>query len=197
MLRLFLLLYTILFFGGAMIWPSYRTWRATGVNPYRLPGQTGLPGFVGGAFRLVLLATIALVLLHVFAPGAAAWLAPIVWLQSPVAQGVGVALLLVAVVVVVTAQAQMGRSWRIGIDDEHATALVTGGIFGRSRNPIFLGMRVMLAGLFLVLPGAATLALWLVGDVLIRTQVYLEEEHLLRQHGQAYPAYQQRVRRWL
>ena len=106
-------------------------------------------------------------------------------------------LLLVAVVVVVTAQAQMGRSWRIGIDDEHTTALVTHGIFGRSRNPIFLGMRLMLVGLFLVIPEAATLVLWLVGDVLIRTQVYLEEEHLLRQHGEAYRAYQGRVRRWL
>lgn len=197
MLRLFLLIYTILFFGGAMIWPSYRTWRATGVNPYRLPGQVGLPGFVGGAFRLILLALIALVLLHVAFPGATAYLGPIVWLQSPLAQGIGVALLLVAVAVVVTAQAQMGRSWRIGIDDQHDTALVTRGIFDRSRNPIFLGMRVMLVGLFLVLPNAATLALWLVGDVLIRTQVYLEEEHLLRQHGQAYQAYQQRVRRWI
>ena len=197
MLRLFLLVYTVLFFGAAMLWPSYRTWRATGVNPYRLPGQTGLPGFVGGAFRLILLAVIALVLLHVLAPAAAAYLTPIVWLQSSPVQGVGVVLLLVAVVVVVTAQAQMGRSWRIGIDDEHTTALVTHGIFGRSRNPIFLGMRLMLVGLFLVIPEAATLVLWLVGDVLIRTQVYLEEEHLLRQHGEAYRAYQGRVRRWL
>ncbi len=197
MLRLFLLVYTILFFAGAMAWPIYWTWRTTGINPYRLQGQTGLDGFIGGAFRLILLAIIALVLLHVLAPAAATTLTPIVWLQSPPVRGVGVALLFVALIVVVTAQMQMGRSWRIGIDDENATALVTHGIFGYSRNPIFLGMRLMLLGLFLVMPEAATLALWLVGDVLIRTQVFLEEEHLLRQHGQTYRAYQERVRRWL
>jgi protein-S-isoprenylcysteine O-methyltransferase Ste14 len=197
MLRVFLLTYVIIFFGGAMIWPSYRTWRATGVNPYRLHDQTGVAGFVGAAFRLTLLAIIAVVLIFVFAGGLYAYLTPIQWLDSPLLSTIGLALLVFSAVWVITAQFHMGKSWRIGIDNEYAAPLVTRGVFDLSRNPIFLGMRLMLAGLFFVLPNAATLAIWVLGDALIRVQVYLEEEHLIKVHGQAYEDYRQRVRRWL
>jgi protein-S-isoprenylcysteine O-methyltransferase Ste14 len=197
MLRLFLLIYLILFFSGAMIWPSYRTWRTTDVNPYRLHNQTGVAGFVGAAFRLTLLAIIAIVLIYVLAAGVYAYLIPIQWLISPILRTIGLALLVISAVWVIAAQIHMGKSWRIGIDDEHATPLVTRGVFRFSRNPIFLGMRLMLAGLFFTLPNAATLAIWLLGDALIRIQVYLEEEHLLKMHGRAYEDYQRQVRRWL
>jgi protein-S-isoprenylcysteine O-methyltransferase Ste14 len=91
----------------------------------------------------------------------------------------------------------MGLSWRIGIDTAHATELVQHGLFGVSRNPIFLAMRLSLLGLLLVYPAAATLALLVAGEILIQVQVRLEEQHLLGLHGDAYRAYCARVRRWL
>jgi len=66
-----------------------------------------------------------------------------------------------------------------------------------SRNPIFLGMRVMLLGLFLIVPNVVTFAILITGELLIQTQVRLEEDFLSRIHGQAYLAYQKQVRRWL
>ena len=51
----------------------------------------------------------------------------------------------------------VGESWRIGIDEKHQTALVKTGVFGFSRNPIFLGMMITLAGVFLVIPNVLTL----------------------------------------
>ncbi len=90
----------------------------------------------------------------------------------------------------------MGRSWRIGIDTGHATDLVTSGLFALSRNPIFLAMRVCLAILVLVRPNAFTLALWLVGDVIMQVQVRLEES-FLQQLGADYLAYCERSRRWI
>jgi protein-S-isoprenylcysteine O-methyltransferase Ste14 len=180
-----------------MVWPSYRTWKATGINPYRLHNQTGVAGFVGAAFRLTLLAIIIVVLIYAFAEGIYTYLTPIQWLDSPLLRTIGLALLVISAVWVITAQFYMGASWRIGIDGEHTTPLVTRGVFSLSRNPIFLGMRLMLGGLFLVLPNATTLAIWLLGDALIRIQVYLEEEHLLKVHGQDYEDYRQHVRRWV
>ena len=91
----------------------------------------------------------------------------------------------------------MQKSWRIGIDEDVKTELVQTGLFKLSRNPIFLGMRVMLLGLFLVLPSAATLVILFVGDLLIQIQVRLEEEFLTRTHGKTYLAYQKQVRRWI
>ena len=95
------------------------------------------------------------------------------------------------------AQAQMGGSWRIGIDMKHQTDLIQGGVFRLSRNPIFLGMILTLAGLFLVIPNALMLLILVLGFVLIQIQVRLEEEYLTSIHGDNYLDYRQRVRRWL
>jgi protein-S-isoprenylcysteine O-methyltransferase Ste14 len=95
------------------------------------------------------------------------------------------------------AQTQMQKSWRIGIDEEVKTELVYRGLFKVSRNPIFLGMCVMLLGLFLILPNAVTLLIWGAGNMLIQVQVRLEEEFLARTHGSSYLAYQKQVRRWI
>lgn len=91
----------------------------------------------------------------------------------------------------------MGRSWRIGVDKDVKTDLVQDGLFAISRNPIFLGMRIMLIGFFLVLPNALTFAIWLLGDALMQIQVRLEEAHLREIHSDLYNAYARRVRRWL
>jgi protein-S-isoprenylcysteine O-methyltransferase Ste14 len=91
----------------------------------------------------------------------------------------------------------MGESWRIGIDEERRTPLVRKGVFGLSRNPIFLGMMITLVGLFLVIPNAVTLLALVLGVVLIQIQVRLEEEFLSLAHGEAYAEYRRDVRRWL
>ena len=96
----------------------------------------------------------------------------------------------------VLAQIQMGNSWRIGIDEEKETALVQSGLFRFSRNPIFLGMIVTLAGVFLIIPNALTLLFLVLGFVLIQIQVRLEEEFLAQAHGTEYENFQREGRRW-
>ena len=91
----------------------------------------------------------------------------------------------------------MGDSWRIGIDEKTSSPLVQHGLFGVSRNPIFLGMLVILVGLLFTVPTAATLVVTLVGFTLIHIQVRLEEPFLIDKYGEAYRVYQKRVRRWL
>lgn len=96
---------------------------------------------------------IAMTALAAFAP--APWsdigAIPLPWAaQRTVA---GWAVLAIALVVVTLAQAQMGASWRIGVDPRK-TDLKARGLFAISRNPIFLGMRAMLFGLFLIMPNA-------------------------------------------
>jgi protein-S-isoprenylcysteine O-methyltransferase Ste14 len=152
---------------------------------------------VGKLFRLTLVATTMAVGLYGLVPGGDAWLVPIPWLSHPALQWAGAGLLLAALVWVLVAQAQMGASWRIGIDDQAPAPLVQTGLFAVSRNPIFLGMMTMLVGLVGVLPTAITLAIAVLGLALIHIQVRLEEEFLARTHGQAYAAYRARVRRWL
>jgi protein-S-isoprenylcysteine O-methyltransferase Ste14 len=58
-------------------------------------------------------------------------------------------------------------------------------------------MRVMLLGFFLTMPNAITFTILIAGELLIQTQVRLEEDFLTRTHGNLYLAYQKQVRRWV
>ena len=125
------------------------------------------------------------------------YLLPAHFLIQPSIQGIGVVLCIISLVWTVIAQWQMGKSWRIGIDQKHKTELKTSGLFAVSRNPIFLGMIITLAGCFLVLPNAVTLLVAAAGYLLIQIQIRLEEEFLSHSHGLEYKQYMQTVRRIL
>ena len=195
--RCVLLAYFTVFFVCAFALRSLLVWRRTGINPLVLPESDDAYGYVARAFKLSIAACAAVVGVIALSDRADAWLGAWPLLQSGLARTIGWALLGVSLAWVLIAQAQMGVSWRIGIDTEHATPLVQHGLFGRSRNPIFLSMRIDLLALLLVFPSAATLALLVAGEVLIQVQVRLEEKHLEGLHGQAYRDYRARVRRWL
>lgn len=110
----------------------------------------------------------------------------------------GVILALGGFVLVLVSQAAMGRSWRIGVDARERTALVTGGIFGAVRNPVFTGMVAAVAGLALLAPSWLALLTVVVLVVALQVQVRLVEEPYLRAvHGDAYRAYTARAGRFL
>lgn len=196
-MQISLFAYFLLFFGLAFILPTYRVWKSTGVNPYKLGSTDSAHDFIGKIFRLVMLACFLVVILFAFFPNVYQFLLPIPYLANDVLIIIGEALLLIALVWILTAQNHMRKSWRIGIDEDVKTELVQTGLFKISRNPIFLGMRIMLLGLFLVVPNAGTLVILITGELLIQIQVRLEEEFLTRTHGESYLAYQKQVRRWI
>ncbi|WP_255815214.1 isoprenylcysteine carboxylmethyltransferase family protein [Chryseobacterium sp. MA9] len=105
--------------------------------------------------------------------------------------------MILALIWVITAQFQMKNSWRIGIDNTTKTELITHGLFRFSRNPIFLGMTMSLFGFFLVIPTVTVFVFLLVGNILMQIQIRLEEEYLVKAHGQIYLTYKKRVNRML
>jgi protein-S-isoprenylcysteine O-methyltransferase Ste14 len=98
----------------------------------------------------------------------------------------------------VVAQAQMRASWRVGVRPLERTALVTGGLFGVVRNPVFSGMCAFALGLSLLWPNVVSLlgvAFLVVG---VELQVRLVEEPALRAlHGEAWTTWARRVGRFL
>ena len=196
-LRYFLPLYLVAYVIAAFFCRSYVVWKKTGVNPVVFKGSDSTHDFIGRVFKLLFVLLVAVVFVYSFLPDAYKYLLPIPWLERSWSKSTGVILLTASLAWTVLAQAQMGESWRIGIDDAHETRLVKIGVFGISRNPIFLGMMVTLFGLFLVIPNALTLLVIVVGVVVINIQVRLEEEYLKTTHGDEYVSYSQRVRRWI
>jgi protein-S-isoprenylcysteine O-methyltransferase Ste14 len=110
----------------------------------------------------------------------------------------GTAAMLGGLLVTLTAQRAMGESWRIGVDPDERTELVTAGLFGRIRNPIFTGMLLFAAGSALAVPTPVTVLGLLAAAAGIAAQVRLvEEPHLRRQHGAAYESYARATGRFL
>lgn len=195
-MALYLLFFFALFFGAAFFWPTWRLWRRERVNALVLTYDDTAHGLVGRWFRATLIGIFVLLIVMVAGvPEAAVGRLP--FMETELLRWIGWALLGASLLWVVAAQAQMGTSWRIGIDRGSQPPLVRQGVFAVSRNPIFLGMRTSLLGLFLVLPNAVTLATLLLGEALMQVQVRLEEEHLASAFGTDYEAYRRQVRRWV
>jgi protein-S-isoprenylcysteine O-methyltransferase Ste14 len=113
----------------------------------------------------------------------------------PAVTAAGAVVAVVGLGIVVLAQAQMGASWRIGIDDR-PTELVESGLYRWSRNPIYAGVLVWLAGMLLVAPSVAGAVLAAVSALAVEVQARLEERHLTAVHGERYLDYAARVGRF-
>jgi protein-S-isoprenylcysteine O-methyltransferase Ste14 len=84
--------------------------------------------------------------------------------------------------------------------DPHGSAkqLVTSGVYGFTRNPIYLGFLLMVIGLPLnsgLLWGFVVAPLFVL--MMTRLVIEREENYLERKFGKSYASYTSRVRRWL
>jgi protein-S-isoprenylcysteine O-methyltransferase Ste14 len=194
-LRLTLPIYFIIYFGLTFVLKSVIVARRIGKNPLVLPKDDSAFGLIGLYFKLTLIAMFIYVLAFAFFPTWHDNFMPIISIDNLTIKYIGLGLLAIALIWTIVAQGHMKNSWRIGIDTETKTELVTTGLFRLSRNPIFFGMILSLVGLFLTTPNALTGLFLILGYILIQIQIRLEEEFLTKEHGQNYILYRQKVRR--
>ena len=170
--------------------------RAIGRSPVVFGGADDAHDLLGRVFRLIIAAVFVWFVARVAWTKLDGFAGAIAWLQYSAIAWSGAAVMGLGAVLIVAAQIQMGASWRIGVDQER-TGLVTRGLFGVSRNPVFLGMVLVLVGGFFVAPSAVTTGLLGAGWVAFSTQIRLEEAQLEALHGEAYTDYRAKVRRWI
>lgn len=119
-------------------------------------------------------------------------------LPLPFGRALGGGLIGAAVVLMGLAAAQMAVHRTTVIPRRRPAALVTGGVFALSRNPIYLADAILLAGLDLW--WGASLALVLVPvfmGFITRRYIRAEEAWIGAAFGADYAAYCARTRRWL
>ncbi|MDR3497272.1 MAG: isoprenylcysteine carboxylmethyltransferase family protein [Ancalomicrobiaceae bacterium] len=126
------------------------------------------------------------------------WVVPI---ASPI-EGYWRLIALVPVAAGVVLNLDASRRFRLAattiLPFDHSSALVTSGTYRLTRNPIYLGMLLILAGIALALgslsPWLAVAAFFLAIDLLF---VPFEEQMLTLRFGTEYTDYKQKVRRWI
>ena len=110
----------------------------------------------------------------------------------------GITLMLLGFTLGISAFLQMRKNGTTVEPGHRPTALVTRGIFARTRNPIYLGMLLLVLAVALMTDGAwfiaAAVVLWVALDRLV---IASEERMIGETFGQEYAAYRQRVRRWI
>lgn len=120
-----------------------------------------------------------------------------IW-DSNLFRWLGLMVVLVGIGLTYGAQVGMGSDWRIGIDRTEVTGLVTSGVFGLVRNPIFTAMIFTALGFAAMVPNVIAVVAVVCLIVAIELQVrYVEEPHLRRLHGPAYDQYAAEVGRFV
>jgi protein-S-isoprenylcysteine O-methyltransferase Ste14 len=171
--------------------------RRQGVDPWVLPTGDDAPGFLGRAFVGIVAVWAFVLVSWAVAPGwALRALGAMPLLMGAGFAWAGVALMLAGVVLVAAAQRTMGRAWRVGIPTGDRPGLVTEGVFGWSRNPVFLGMLIAGLGATLAIPHGLSLAALAATYLALSVQIRLEEAYLEGWLGEAYGAYARKVSRW-
>ena len=109
---------------------------------------------------------------------------------------VSAVLLLLGIPFVISAFLRLGSDSRFGVSDESG-GLRTTGIFGISRNPMYLGFYLVTLASLMSVPHPVNIGCGLVGMYAHHRIVLAEERFLLKEHGTPYEAYRRRVRRYL
>lgn len=193
---MFLVIFYIVYFILVFVLRSYLLWKKTGVRPLTFSKEDNAHGYNGKVFAIISLLELTIISLYALFPKLYKFLLPFWYLENEALVYIGWVLLIYSLILVCFAQYNMRDSWRIGIDKENKTDLVTDGLFSISRNPVFLGIMIANIGLFLVIPNAFMLVILALSAVSINTQIRLEEEFLSKEYGQQYIQYKSKVNRW-
>ncbi|MBD3636580.1 MAG: isoprenylcysteine carboxylmethyltransferase family protein [Crocinitomicaceae bacterium] len=196
--QIFLPAFMIVYFFQVFVIRSYVQWKKTGQNPFVFSRSGNAHDYIGFVFKIMTAVSVTVIVLFSFFKDIyLEFLGPLTYLDFDELKWTGVGLLVFSLIWTIVAQYQMSNSWRIGIDYEERTTLVSEGIFKLSRNPVFLGVLLIYLGTFLIAPNAITLTLFVLCYFILQIQTRLEEEYLEKIHGQDYIEYKKKVRRWI
>ena len=149
-----------------------------------LPGVIAPPPFIYLAFLLV-----GLGLNYIW---------PVAVVLDEVQYPAGFALIALGVVIMTAAVLQFRKAGTSHETRTPTTALVTSGLFQASRNPIYLSLSLIYAGIGVAADNLWTLGLLIPALAVIRYGVISREERYLeRKFGEEYRRYKASVRRWL
>jgi len=173
------------------------TFKKTGIKAFQFNKEDNTINYAGKVYRIISLMTFLVISFNAFLPKTIIYFVPIDYIVSESVRWIGLFIIHLSFVWIFIAQRNMATEWRIGIDKVNKVRLITKGLFSISRNPIFFGVILVFSGLFFMLPNVVTAVILVSGYIVIQVQVRLEEEFLLKELGDEYILYKNKVKRWI
>nr|WP_319511057.1 isoprenylcysteine carboxylmethyltransferase family protein [uncultured Draconibacterium sp.] len=90
----------------------------------------------------------------------------------------------------------LNQSLRFGLNESNLGKLVTGGIYAQSRNPFFLAINFLFAGISLIFPTPFFMGISLLTLFSIHFFILKEERFMRENYGMEYMNYCKKVRRY-
>jgi protein-S-isoprenylcysteine O-methyltransferase Ste14 len=126
------------------------------------------------------------------------WWMPVRLLPALFSRPLGAVLCLASIAVGIGGSVTMRRAGTNVRPDRPVTALVTGGPFRFSRNPLYLSLTALYLGITLLCDALWPLATLVPLLAVVHWRIVLREERFLEaKFGDEYRAYKTRVRRWI
>ncbi|MFX0091791.1 MAG: methyltransferase family protein [Candidatus Hodarchaeota archaeon] len=192
-LRIFLILfglaYVVLFWGG-----NFLQKKMTGQSPFALGiGKSGKEKKIELFFNVIFITWVLRLIRLFFFPD----FLRILVVSKALSIGIGIIFMSGGLVGLAWVRIAMGASWRVGVDHNAKTKLITRGPFRFSRNPVSLSFHMMYFGSFLIGQDLVLLGLFLINVIFIHLQILQEEKYLESSHADDYRAYRAKVGRYL
>jgi protein-S-isoprenylcysteine O-methyltransferase Ste14 len=194
------ILTAILFLGYMILWYIKRRelLKSDGVDVYVIHRATRpIQKYFGKLEKVMTLSIVLIILSHVFFKDDFAATKYLISLENQQIKILGFIIGAGGLLICRIAQVTIGKSWRVGIDENAKTGLITHGIYKYMRNPTYTGLYLLCAGVWLLNP-TFLYAYWILAFVLMMEfQVRCEEEYLQTQYGDAYLDYCKKTKRYL
>ncbi len=173
----------LIFMGSAVLGRMFLQYRLTGNHGLRPAHKHSHPLQIIASLLLALSA----VLIFLYALGQTLGYLQVSFVPGFIQLCIGYLFYGAGLIFILIAQQQMGSAWRIGVDPDETTELITHGLFQYVRNPIYTGLFVGGLGFLMLSPAMFLLFGLLLGYIAIELFVRkVEEPYLQRQFGTAY-----------
>ena len=149
--------------------------KQTGINPITFGKTDNAHDYIGFVMKVLIALLFVAVFIYSFSDKMYQYLVPISYLMKDVFLIIGLILIHFSLLWISVAQYQMSNSWRIGIDENNKTELITKD-YSLTAGTRFFGMIISVAGIFLYYPMHLHFFLMLTTYIVIQIQIRLEEE---------------------
>ncbi len=108
----------------------------------------------------------------------------------------GIIIIFLGLILDIWGTAALGTNFRIELPKEETT-LITIGIYRLMRNPIVMGVYLLIAGSFLIIPTTISFILLIANIIAFDSKVRDEEKFLAKRFGEKFEEYSKKVGRYL
>ena len=189
-----LILFSVLV-GGRILYLRFKK----GINAVSIVRNKGIQRILGITVVTIINVWVAILLVYILHPEIDFLPFPLnfVLFNSLPCKILGISIICSGLTVYIAAWFALRNDWRIGQDYKHESALITKGIYGISRNPMYLFYDLYFVGSFLINGALVFLILAVLLIINLHCLIIQEEKSLYVTYGNFFRDYSQRTGRYL